>query len=245
MDDIIFGRNPVREALRARRPLNKVLVAENISFGTISEIVTLAKKNGVPLQKSPRASLDKFTGGKSHQGVVALASAKEYADLDDLLVKKGDKLPLIYVLDGVSDPQNVGAILRTAEATGANGVIIQKRRAVQLTPVVAKSSAGAIEYVPVARVTNLVQSINKLKDAGFWIAGASANAKSDLWEADLNLPLAIVIGDEGKGIGRLVSESCDFLIRIPMEGKIASLNASAAAAVLGYEAIRQRRDNGG
>lgn len=233
------GRNPVREALKSGRPVDKILLADGEKTTGLGEITAMARAGGVPLHRVDRARLDALSGGVRHQGVIAYIAVREYADLDTILAR-GGKSPLILLLDEINDPHNLGAILRTAEASGAHGVIIPKRRSVSLTPAVARASAGALEYIPVARVANLAQTIDMLKKNGFWVAGADAGASCVYWEANLEGPLAMVLGGEDKGLGRLVREKCDLLVRIPMTGRVGSLNASVAAALLLYEALRQR-----
>lgn len=242
MSDQIIGRNPVMEALRSGRPVHKLLVSQGASKGSVLEILGVARDRRIQVEEVTRQHLDKLTGSANHQGVVALAAAREYAEVEDILrsARERGEDPFIVILDEIEDPRNLGAILRTAEAAGVHGVIIPKRRAVGLTPAVAKASAGAVEYVPVARVTNLVQAIAELKEAGCWIAGSDGAADQLVWEADLKGPLGIVIGSEGKGIGRLLREKCDFLVKFPMRGRIGSLNASVAAALVCYEVVRQR-----
>jgi 23S rRNA (guanosine2251-2'-O)-methyltransferase len=240
----IEGRNPVLEALRSGRPLGKILLARNIErHGNIADILHLAQTAGVPVEYVDRLAIDRQseTGG-AHQGVMALTSAKEYAGLNELLEipSKKHELPFLVVLDGVEDPHNLGAILRTADAAGVHGVIIRERRAVGLTPAVEKASAGAVEYVPVAREVNISQTIRTLKKNNIWIVGVDQSAKEEYTQIDYKVPMAIVIGGEGGGLSDLVRKNCDFLARIPMKGKIASLNASVAAAVIMYEVVRQR-----
>lgn len=242
MSDYIVGRNPVLEALKHGGTIHKVLVARGSGKGSITEIVARAREGKIPVQEVDRNYLDNLVPDSNHQGVVALVPAREYADLDDILERARDKGedPFILVLDEIEDPHNLGAILRTADAVGAHGIIIPKRRAVGLTSAVAKVSAGAIEYVLVARVANLVQAIDKLKKEGCWITAADLGGET-LWQnKNLSGPLACVIGSEGKGISRLLKEKCDFLVSIPMKGSVASLNASVATAVLCYEVLRQR-----
>lgn len=240
----IEGRNPVLEALRSGRPLSKILLARNIErHGNIADIIHLAQTAGVPIEYVDRLAIDRQseTAG-AHQGVMALTSAKEYAGLDELLTipAKKNELPFLVVLDGVEDPHNLGAILRTADAAGVHGVIIRERRAVGLTPAVEKASAGAVEYVPVAREVNISQTIRTLKKNNIWIVGVDQSAKAEYTQIDYKVAAAIVIGGEGGGLSDLVRKNCDFLARIPMKGKIASLNASVAAAVIMYEVVRQR-----
>ncbi|GAB6178923.1 23S rRNA (guanosine(2251)-2'-O)-methyltransferase RlmB [Desulfotomaculum defluvii] len=242
MSEIIAGRNPVREALRAGRPINKIVMTKGAGNGPLAEIVRLAKENNVPIQLVDREHLDKMNSGVPHQGVVAYTAAKEYVDLDEILAMaraKGED-PFIIMLDEINDPHNLGAIIRTADAAGAHGVIIPQRRSVPLTATVAKASAGAVEYVPVARVTNLDRTIRQLKDEGLWVVGADMDGSETYWETKLTGPLLLVIGGEGKGLGRLIKERCDILVRLPMVGRVGSLNASVAAALLIYEVVRQR-----
>lgn len=242
LDDVIVGRNPVREALRGDRPINKILLLKNTNTGPLQEILALAKEKGVLVQKVEKPALDKFVRDVSHQGVIALVSPKAYVTVEDIIeaVPPGE-LPFLFLLDEISDPHNLGAILRTADAAGAHGVIIPRRRSAPLTPTVAKSSAGAIEYVPVARVANISQTIEILKNRGIWLVGADPDGASMLWDVRLDGPLALVIGGEDKGLGRLVKERCDFLVKLPMLGRVNSLNASVAAALFAYEVVRQRR----
>ncbi|ACV61220.1 RNA methyltransferase, TrmH family, group 3 [Desulfofarcimen acetoxidans DSM 771] len=240
LSDVIVGRNPVKEALKSQRPINKVLVAKGKLSGSLAEICSLARQNGIPVQEVDRTALEKISAEAVHQGVAAYAAAKEYVELEDILARAGEQEPFIIMLDEITDPHNLGAIIRTADAAGVHGVVVTRRRSALLTPVVAKSSAGAVEYVPVARVTNLVQSIKILQENGIWVAGADMEGDKVYWEAPLSGPIAIVIGGEGKGLGRLVKEKCDFLVRLPMQGKISSLNASVATALLAYEVVRQR-----
>jgi len=242
--DIIEGRNPVLEALRAGRSISKILIERNAqNQGSIVQIVEAARDRRTPVEYVERQVIERQSTSGAAQGVVAFAAAKEYIDLDDLFVisqQKSDP-PLYLILDGVEDPHNLGAILRTAEATGVHGVVIRERRAVGLTPAAVKASAGAAEYMPIARVTNISQSIVALKKNNVWVVGIDMGGKWDYGEVDYKLPTAIVIGGEGKGLSELVSKRCDYLASIPMKGKISSLNASVAAAVVMYEALRQRK----
>ena len=243
MADIIGGRNPVIEALKAGRPLNKILLARNIGLhSAVAEILYLSKSRRVPVVYVERQYIDKLTGTSSHQGVIAYASIKKYVALEDLLTISSEKnqLPLYCILDGIEDPQNLGAIIRTAEATGTHGVIIRSRRAVGLTATVAKASAGAVEYVPVARVSNISQAMLALKRSGVWVVGIDQAGEILYTQVDFKLPTAIVIGGEGRGLSDLVKKRCDSLASIPMNGMISSLNASIAAALVMYEAFRQR-----
>ena len=237
----IFGRNPVLEALKAGTTINKLIVAKGEQKGSIQEILRLAKEQRVQVQLVERNKLDKMFAGQNHQGVAAQIATADYVDWQDMLQAAKDKGEdvLLVILDELEDPHNLGAILRSVDAVGAHGIIIPKRRAVPLTDGVAKASAGAVEHVPVARVANIAQTIDELKNRGVWVAGASMDGR-EMYGQDLKGPLALVIGSEGKGISRLVSEKCDFLVSIPMRGKINSLNASVAAGLLLYEAYRQR-----
>ncbi len=237
----IFGRNPVLEALKTNRTINKIWVVKGEQKGSIREIIALAKEKRITMQMVERSKLDSMFPHENHQGVAASVAAADYVDWREMLAAakaKGED-PLLVILDELEDPHNLGAILRSVDAVGAHGVIIPKRRAVSLTDGVAKASAGAIEHVPVARVNNVVQVIEELKKQGVWITGAQMHG-SYMYQQDLTGPLAIVIGSEGKGLGKLVSQSCDYLVSIPMRGKINSLNASVAAGVLLYEVYRQR-----
>jgi 23S rRNA (guanosine2251-2'-O)-methyltransferase len=241
----IEGRNPVLEALRAGRSINKLLVAKGSREGSIREVLALAREKGVLVQEVERARLDTLASGRAHQGVIALVAAHRYYEVDEILARAKEKGedPLILILDGIEDPQNLGSLLRTADAAGVHGVIIPERRAVGLTETVAKVSAGAMEYVPVARVTNIARTIEELKEAGLWVVGTHQAGKELYHQARLTGPLAVVIGSEGKGIGRLVAEKCDFMVRLPMLGHVTSLNAAVAGAILIYE-VRRQRDAG-
>jgi len=232
----------VREAQKSGRPINKIFVAGEMTGGPLRDICFLAREKRIPVQKVGRRRLDEFVPAASHQGVVALAAAKEYVEVGDILAGAAPgEAPFLIVLDQIHDPRNLGAILRTADGSGAHGVVIPRRRSVPLTPAVARASAGAIEYVPVARVSNIVQTIEFLKEKGIWIVGADAEGEEIFWDARLDGPLALVIGGEDRGLGRLTRERCDILVRLPMAGRVNSLNASVAAALLAYEVVRQRR----
>lgn len=239
----IAGKHPVLEALKSGYALNKIWLSEHLQRAQVSAILEEAKARGVVVQYADKRKLDQMAPGTAHQGVVAQGAAAAYAEVDDLLARAAERgeAPLLVLLDEVEDPHNLGSVLRTADCTGVHGVIVPKRRSASLSAVVAKTSAGAVAYVPVARVSNLVQTIERLKEAGVWVAGAAGEAEDDVYRANLTGPLAIVIGNEGRGLSRLVRESCDFLVSLPMMGRINSLNASVAAGVLLYEAVRQRR----
>ena len=241
-DGLIEGRNAVTEALRAGTPIDKIFLARGETDATLGHIAAAARDKGIVVVECDRRKLDFMSRTHSHQGVIAQAAVREYASVDDILSaarEKGES-PLIVVCDELSDPHNLGAVIRTAECAGAHGVIIPKRRSAGLTAVVAKTSAGAVSHLPVARVANLPSLLKRLKEEGLWIFGSAADGTTSLYAADLKGPAALVIGSEGSGMSRLVSETCDFLVRIPMRGKLNSLNASAAAAILLYEALRQR-----
>ncbi len=241
--DVIAGRQPVLEALRAGRPVNKVLLARDVArHSIIAEILYLSRERHIPVEHVPARALADACRTATHQGVVAYVAAKEYIDLDGLAaVSCGwPDEPLYVVLDGIEDPQNLGAILRTADATGVHGVIVRSRRAAGLTAAVSRASAGAVEYVPVARVPNITNAICSLKEHGVWVVGIDASATMRYTEVDMRSSLAIVIGSEGKGISGIVRRHCDILASIPMRGRVTSLNASVAAALVMYEAFRQR-----
>ncbi len=243
MPELLTGRNQVVEALRAGRPVRKILLASNMGrHSIIGEIMHLAKGMGIPVEYVPAASLARQGVTTKRQGIIAYTAATAYHSLDDLLrfpVEKGQPA-LLCVLDGIEDPQNLGAILRTAEASGTHGVIIRTRRAVGLTEAVARASAGAVEHLPVARVNNIARTVLLLREEGITTIGVDPAATEDYRSADFTMPVAIVIGGEGKGISQLVKKRCDHLVSIPMRGRISSLNASVAAALAMYEALHQR-----
>ena len=241
-DGLIEGRNAVTEALRCGTAIDKVYIAKGDTDAALGHIAAKARAAGAVVVDADRRKLDCMSRTHSHQGVIAVTAVREYVEVEDILQRARDRgeAPLIVVCDQLSDPHNLGAVIRTAECAGAHGVIIPKRRSAGLTAVVAKTSAGAVAYVPVARVPNLTKTLNDLKQQGVWVFGTAADGTTDLYNADLKGPAAIVIGSEGSGMSRLVAESCDFTVSIPMKGQINSLNASAAAAILLYEAVRQR-----
>lgn len=244
--EFIYGKNPVIEALKAGHSINKIWIGEGSQKGQMTKIIQMAKENGVLVQNAPKRKLDQLVDTDNHQGVVASIAAYEYAEVEDLfqLAKERGEEPFILILDEVEDPHNLGSILRTADAVGAHGVIIPKRRAVGLTQTVAKASTGAIEYVPVVRVTNIARTMDDLKTKGIWFAGTDAKGTDDYRRASFDMPIGLVIGSEGKGISRLVKEKCDFLVSIPMVGQVTSLNASVAASLLMYEVFRRRHEVG-
>ena len=241
-DGLIEGRNAVTEALRSGAAIDKIYLAKGETDRTLGRIAAEAKKAGIVVVEVDRRKLDGMSTTHSHQGVIAVAAVREYATVEDILSSAADKgeKPLLVVCDEISDPHNLGAIIRTAECAGAHGVIIPKRRSAGLTAVVAKTSAGAVSYMPVARVPNIPALLKDLQKQGVWVFGTAAEGTTTLYNADLKGAAAIVIGSEGDGMSRLVRENCDFLVSIPMKGSISSLNASAAAAILLYEAVRQR-----
>lgn len=244
-EEIIIGKNPVMQAIKSGREMNKILLSDQINRQTELEVRQLVRRKKMPIQKVPRKKLDDLTKGK-HQGIVAFVASYTYASLNDVLnsVKAKNELPFLVVLDELEDPHNLGAILRTADATGVHGVIIPKHRAVGLTETVAKASAGAIEHIPVVRVTNIANTLEKLKDQNIWIVGTDERESEDYRSLDGETALAVVIGNEGKGISRLVKEKCDWFVHIPMHGNIPSLNASVAAGILMYEIYRKRHPIG-
>ena len=241
-DGVIEGRNAVIEALRAGTAIDKIYLAKGDTDSALGHIANTARANGVVVVNADRRKLDEMSRTHAHQGVIAVAAVREYASIEDIFQRAEEQgeAPLIVLCDELSDPHNLGAVIRTAECAGAHGVVIPKRRSAGLTAVVAKTSAGAVSHLPVARVANLPSLLKRLKEEGLWIFGSAADGTTSLYAADLKGPAALVIGSEGSGMSRLVSETCDFLVRIPMRGKLNSLNASAAAAILLYEALRQR-----
>lgn len=240
--DLIFGRQPVLEALKAGFSLKKIVLAQGTTGNAIKEIEKYAHQQNILLKREDRKYIDNLASGIGHQGVVALGFEYNYADLEEIfsLAQKKGEHAFIILMDQVKDPQNLGALVRTAEGAGAHGVVIPSRRSAQVTPAVLKASAGAVAHIPVARVKNLNYLVEELKDRGLWIYGTDSSGLYSYHEVDLRLPLALVIGSEGKGISRLLGEKCDYLVKIPMMGKVDSLNASAAGAVLMYEVLRQR-----
>ena len=241
-DGVIEGRNAVTEALRTGTVIDKIFILKGETDAALGHIASTARARGIVVVDADRRKLDRMSVTHSHQGVIALCAVREYASVDDSLAAARDKgeNPLIVVCDELSDPHNLGAVIRTACCAGAHGVIIPKRRSAGLTAVVAKTSAGAVSHIPVARVPNITALLKELKQEGVWIFGTARGGSTSLYEADLKGPAAIVIGSEGSGMSRLVAQECDFTVSIPMKGDLDSLNASAAAAILLYEAVRQR-----
>lgn len=241
MEDIIFGRGPVLEALKNTQSIEKIIIKSGPYAKSLIPIIDEAKKRGIIVQQAEQARLDRMAGGENHQGVVAMVSAYKYATVSDILKKAEEKgeSPFVVICDKITDPHNLGAIIRTANCVGAHGVIIPKHESAGVNSVVMKTSVGAALHTPVAKVTNLVSVIDDLKDKGFWVTAADMDGDS-MYNIDLKGSIALVVGSEGKGVSRLVREKCDFIASIPMYGEINSLNASVAAAVLMYEALRQR-----
>lgn len=242
--DLIEGRNAVTEAVRSGRAIDRVFIAEGDTDKALARLAAMAREAGAVVKTADRRKLDAMSESGNHQGIIAFTAAHDYATVEEILetAEQRGEAPLIVVCDEISDPHNLGAIIRSAECAGAHGVIIPKRRNVGLTAVVGKTSAGALEYMKVARVANLTATLENLKKKGIWVFGTAADGDRELYGADLRGPAAIVIGSEGFGMSRLVEEACDFKVRIPMKGSVNSLNASAAAAILLYEAVRQRKD---
>ncbi len=243
MEDTVIGRNPVLEAIKSGRPIDKILIKKGKYEGSMVPLIKKAKEMGIIIQETDRAKLDALAEGENHQGVIAYVSAHSYVSVDDILKKAEDKgeAPFVIICDKITDPHNLGAIIRTANCVGAHGVIIPKRSSAGINSTVAKTSAGAVEYTGVAKVTNIADTIDKLKRKGLWIAAADMDGES-MYKTDLKGALGIVVGSEGSGVSRLVKEKCDFIISIPMYGEINSLNASVAAGVVMYEAVRQRNN---
>lgn len=241
-EEQLEGRNPVLEALRSGRRVHRILLARGERHGAVLDILRLARECGVPVEEIDRREMDRRARTRAHQGVVALAPPRAYASLDDLLERaraRGEP-PFVVVAAGLQDPQNLGSLLRSAEAAGAHGVLLPERRSAGLTPAAIKASAGASEHLPVVRVVNLARTLEELKEHGLWVFGADPAGDRSYFEADLRGPLAVVVGSEGEGMPRLVRERCDGLIRIPMRGRVGSLNAAVAAAIILFEACRQR-----
>lgn len=242
MADYIWGRYPVLEALRSKRRVHRVLVAQGPHDTGLTQVLDQARRVGVPVENTPRRKLDEISRGANHQGIVALAAPRTYAEVDDIFARAAGlgEPPLILVLDAIQDVQNLGSLIRTAEAVGAHGVIIPEHRAAGLTPAVDKTSAGAVELLPVARVTNISRTLDELKKRGPWCIGLDGDAETDYDQANLTGPIALVVGNEGKGMSRLVREHCDLVVRIPMRGRVRSLNAAVAGSIALYEILRQR-----
>lgn len=245
-DEIIYGRNAVTEAIRSGMPVNKLLISSGEISGSLKAIMALAKEQHIVYQFADKSKLSEISGTKNHQGVVLYTAAGSYCEISDILdkAKEAGEPPFVIILDEIQDPHNFGAIIRTADAVGAHGIIIPKRRSVQLTGTVAKTSAGASAHVNVARVSNIPAAIDTLKEAGLWIAGTDLQGSVPFYKADFSGPIGIVIGSEGEGMGALVTKKCDFIVTIPMRGAVSSLNASVAAGVVLYEIFKGRLNHG-
>ena len=241
-NNIICGRNPVLEALRSGREIDRLFVAHGTGGGSVTAIIAKCRAKGILIKEISPQKLDYYCGGANHQGVAVMFASQEYATVDDMFAlaeTRGEK-PFLIICDEIEDPNNLGAIIRTAEATGVHGVIIPERRSASLNATVAKAACGALEYVPVARVTNIANTIDALKERGVWVLGADMDG-NDYTKTDFDTPCALVIGNEGKGIGALTAKKCDAILSLPMLGKINSLNASVAAGILMYEVVRSRK----
>jgi 23S rRNA (guanosine2251-2'-O)-methyltransferase len=244
-ENVIEGRNAVLEAIRARVTIDKVFVVKGETDSALRRVVSAARESGAVVLETDRRKLNSMSTTQAHQGIIAFASCTEYVSVSEILDNaraKGEKA-LIVICEAITDPHNLGAIIRTCEAVGAHGVVIPKRRSAGLGATVAKTSGGAVYHMPVARVSNIASTIAELKKSGLWVFGASCESGTELWQTDFGIPLALIIGSEGTGISRLVNEKCDFHVNIPMFGKISSLNASVSAAILLYEVVRQRSIN--
>ena len=236
---LVYGRNPIKELLKSDRSVDKIYILKGARDGSLSYLVEMAIEKKIPIVEVEKPKLDSMCSGANHQSICAMAAAKEYSSIEDIIEisrVRGQK-PLVVILDGVEDPHNLGAIIRTAECLGVHGIIIPKHRSATLNSVVAKTSAGALEYMAIAKVTNISMTIEKLKQEGFWVFGAEAGGQS-VYDCDFDVPCALVLGSEGKGISRLVKENCDHIVSIPMYGKINSFNVSAAAAIIISEAAK-------
>jgi 23S rRNA (guanosine2251-2'-O)-methyltransferase len=242
MADYVWGRYPVLEAMRSRRRVHRIMIAQGPRDAGLNQVMDQARRIGIAVEPVARRRLDDLAKGANHQGVVALVAPREYADLDDILerAKERGEEPLVVVLDAIQDVQNLGSLIRTAEAVGAHGVVIPEHRAAGLTPAVDKTSAGAVEFLPVARVTNITRTLDDLKKRGLWCIGLDGSAKTRFDQANLTGPIALVVGNEGKGISRLAREHCDLLVNLPMRGHVGSLNAAIAGSIALYEIWRQR-----
>lgn len=238
----IEGRNPVLEAISAGQKIKSIVIQKGFKGKIIDDIINEAEKKKIPVQIVPKKEVDKMADSSNHQGIIAQAEEFNYVHFDDILnyAKERKEPPFVVILDRIQDPHNLGSIIRTANAAGAHGVIIPKHRAVDITPVVTKASSGAVEYTRVAKVTNIARTIDLLKEEGLWIAGSGMEGSQTIYQADLKGPLGLVVGNEGGGMRRLVREKCDFIVKVPMVGQIESLNASVAAGVMIFEAVRQR-----
>ncbi len=240
--DQIEGRNSVLELLESGKDINKIFIQQGEKHGSINKIIAKAKENKVIVVQTDKSKLDQMSQTKNHQGVIAIVPPFEYSSVEDILeeAKQRNETPFILILDGIEDPHNLGSIIRTAETAGVHGIIIPKRRAVAVNSTVNKVSAGAVQYMKIARVNNITETIRYLKENDIWVCGTDMNTKKYHYEENFSIPLALVIGSEGYGMSRLVKENCDFLVKIPMHGKITSLNASVSAGIVMYEVVKQR-----
>ncbi len=241
-DDQVEGRNSVLELLESGKDINKIYVTKGEKHGSINKIISIAKEKRVIIVEKDKRQMEEMAGTKNYQGVIAIVPPFEYCEIEDILqeAKKKQEDPFVLILDGIEDPHNLGSIIRTAETAGVHGVIIPKRRAASVNSTVNKASAGAVEHMKIARVTNISDAIEKLKQAGLWICGTDINTKTYYYNQDLTGPLGIVIGNEGSGMSEKVRKNCDFLVKIPMQGKVTSLNASVSTGIIVYEAVKQR-----
>ena len=241
--DVIFGRNPVMEAIKSGKEIEKIYISKTAK-GNISKIINLAKEAGIVVSTTDNETLSKLAGSQNHQGIVALSAVYQYFEVEDLLeyAEQKKEKPFLLILDEITDPHNLGAIIRSAEAFGVHGIIIPKRRAVGVNATVVKTSAGAVEHMRIAKVSNINNTIRDLKERGLWIVGTDVNAEKSFEELNYDFPVAFVIGNEGKGVSKLVLQNCDFVVKIPMKGKINSLNASVAASILIYQVVSKRKD---
>ncbi len=243
MEDQIEGRNSVIELLESGKDINKIFIQKGEKIGSINKIIAMAKEKRIVIVEKDKKQMDQMAQSQNHQGVIAIVPPFEYCEIEDILdyAKQKGESPFVLILDGIEDTHNLGAIIRTAETAGIHGIIIPKRRAASVNSTVSKVSCGAVEYVKIARVNNITDSINKLKEAGLWICGTSIDTDKYYFDQDLKGPLGIVIGNEGKGMSSLVEKNCDFLVKIPMMGKVESLNASVSTGIVLYEALKQRK----
>lgn len=241
-DDQVEGRNSVLELLESGKDINKIYVTKGEKHGSINKIISIAKEKRVIIVEKDKRQMEEMAGTKNYQGVIAIVPPFEYCEIEDILQEAKEKQedPFLLILDGIEDPHNLGSIIRTAETAGIHGIIIPKRRAASVNSTVNKASAGAVEHMKIARVTNISDAIEKLKQAGLWICGTDINTKTYYYNQDLTGPLGIVIGNEGSGMSEKVRKNCDFLVKIPMQGKVTSLNASVSTGIIVYEAVKQR-----
>ena len=241
-DDQIEGRNSVLELLESGKDINKIYITKGEKHGSINKIIAIAKEKKVIIVEKDKRQMDEMAQNENYQGVIAIVPPFEYCEVEDILqyAEEKEESPFVLILDGIEDTHNLGAIIRTAETAGVHGIIIPKRRAASVNSTVSKVSCGAVEYMKIARVNNITDSINKLKEAGLWICGTAIDGEKYYFDQDLTGPLGIIIGNEGKGMSELVKKNCDFLVRIPMRGKVTSLNASVSTGIIVYEALKQR-----